>query len=153
MRGALLPVLVVTLALAPAACGAAGDGSEEVEDPHAELRDRLGIEADRPIHSVSLGGRGGDEHVVPTRVDLRSGDVVEFVTADGRVHTVRFPPDSLGGEAADFLRRTGQLESPPLVERGARFVLTFRDAPSGRYPFRADGGGGVAWGVLVVDGG
>lgn len=88
--------------------------------------------------------------MVPPRIELGPGDVVQFFTVDGRVHTVRFPEDSLGPARAAFLRRTGQLESPPLVERGARFVVIFRDAPPGRYPFRSDGSGGVAWGVLVV---
>ena len=69
---------------------------------------------------------------------------------DGRIHTVSFPEDSLPLDAALFLRRTSQLESPPLVERGSRFVLTFEDAPSGRYRFRSEGPGGEAWGLIVV---
>lgn len=145
--------LAVALALSLGACAdEEPPGGEPPADPEAELRWRLGIEDDVSIHRVSLGGRGSSEHVVPARLEIEPGDVVEFVTVDGRVHTVRFFADSLSAAAAEFLRRTDQMQSPPLLERGARFVLTFRDAPSGRYPFRSDGGGGSSRGVVVVDG-
>lgn len=75
-----------------------------------------------------------------------------FTTVDGRVHTVSFPEDSLALDATLFLERTSQLRSPPLVDRGSRFVVTFQGAPEGRYPFRSRGPGGEAWGVLVVGG-
>jgi len=79
--------------------------------------------------------------------------VVEFLCVDGRVHSVRFPRDSLTAEAAAFLSRTSQLASPPLVDRGSRFVLTFEGAPPGRYPFLVEGSGGAGQGVIVVGAG
>jgi len=150
----LLPGVLAGLLL----LGGCGGGEPSPEsgvppDPHAELRERLGLAPDHPIHTITLGGRGGDEHAAPSRVELRPGDVVEFLVVDGRVHTVRFPEDSLTEALASFLRRTDQLESPPLVERGSRFVLTFENAPRGRYPFVSEGTGGSARGVLLVEGG
>ncbi len=144
--------LALALALLAAACSGGDEAStgDASADPDAQLRARLGLDPDRPIHRVTLGGRGASEHVVPARIEIRPGDIVVFVAVDGRVHTVRFPLDSLSARTADFLRRTDQLESPPLLDRDARYVLTFEDAPGGRYPFVSDGGGGSAGGVVVV---
>jgi plastocyanin len=86
-------------------------------------------------------------------VDISEGDYVEFYVADGRVHTVSFPPDSLTEAARLFLTGSEQDASPPLLERGARFVLTFRDAPEARYPFLSAAHGDTAYGVVVVGGG
>lgn len=145
----MLTSLAALLVLA--ACARDVD-TDEAADPYLELRERLGIGADRPIHRVVLGGRGAREHVVPTQLTVRPGAVVDFVTVDGRVHTLSFADDSLSAEARDFLRRTGQTGSPPLLDRGARFVLDLDGAPEGRYPFRSEGPGGDARGVIVVTG-
>jgi len=103
-----------------------------------------------PIHRVVLSGRGSEHRVVPRRLEVSPGSVVEFLAVDGRVRTLEFPLDSLGGRAAEFLRRTGQEASPPLVDRRERFVLSLREAPPGRYPFRSRGSGGEGWGAIVV---
>lgn len=147
VRRLFLSVFLSLVAIAPA-CG--GEPPEDDVDPQRELRARLDLERDREIHRIALGGRGSDEHVAPARISLGRRAIVEFVTVDGRIHTVTFPEDSLAMDAALFLRRTSQLRSPPLVDRGSRFVLTFEDAPPGRYPFRSDGPGGEAWGLILV---
>lgn len=143
----LAPLLLAALLL-PAACGGEPDGGSA--DPHRELRARLNLDADREVHRIALGGRGAEEHVAPTRLNVGPSAVVEFLTVDGRIHTVSFPEDSLPLDAVLFLRRTSQLRSPPLVDRGSRFVLDFEDAPSARYRFLSEGPGGEAWGVIVV---
>lgn len=145
----LLGALLLAGLLPSAGCG---EGTGESADPHRELRERLDLDADREIHRVSLGGRGAEEHVVPSRLRVGPRAVVEFVAVDGRVHTVSFAEDSLAPDAARFLRRTSQLRSPPLVDRGARFVLSFQGAPGGRYPYRIEGPGGEAWGAILVEG-
>lgn len=158
MRRRLGPGLVVGLAFGASilllfsACGDPSPSGQPRRDSRGELRRSLGIGPDVEIHRITLGGQGAREHVVPPRLEIEAGSVVEFFTVDGRVHTVRFPPDSLTTAAREFLRRTEQLESPPLVERGSRFVLTFEGAPFGRYPFVSDGNGGSTWGVVVVSG-
>lgn len=108
------------------------------------------MDAGREIHQITLGGRGDEEHVVPTLLRVPLDAVVVFTTVDGRVHTVSFPEDSLALDAALFLERTSQLRSPPLMDRGSRFVVTFEGAPRGRYRFRSRGAGGDAWGILLV---
>jgi hypothetical protein len=58
---------------------------------------------------------------------------------DSRVHLLRFLEDELSPLRLQFLRDTAQDRPPPLVERGARLVLTFAEAPVGPYPFVLEG--------------
>ncbi len=102
-------------------------------------------------HEVVLGGRGAIEHVVPTHIAVRSGSRVDFVTADHRIHTVTFLLDDMTTAAREFLRRTDQVSSPPLITRGTRFVVTFADAPTGFYPFRVRSHGDPVDGAIVVE--
>lgn len=102
------------------------------------------------MHTVVLGGRGAEEHAVPSHLQVRPGDAVEFRTVDHRVHTVVFPPDSLSAPLRAFLESTGQGASPPLVSRDSRYVLRLEGAPPGRYPFVSRGHGGTARGSIRV---
>lgn len=143
-RGAGLLLLLVLCS------GSCSGPPEPGPDPEVEGAQALGLSDGARLHRVILGGRGSDEHVLPARIQAFRGDGVEFVTVDHRVHTVWFPPDSLSAQAMAFLTSTEQLESPPLLQRGSRFVLVLEDAPSGRYPFISQGHGGRAFGVIEV---
>lgn len=114
------------------------------------LLDSLGIGLNRTVERVSLGGAREREHVMPPTVRVESGTVVEFYTVDRRVHSITFLADSLTLPARRFLEEKGQLSSPPLVERGSRFVVDFMDAPPGRYPYISHGHGESTRGVIVV---
>jgi plastocyanin len=111
----------------------------------------LGFSTGARVHRITLGGRGAEEHVVPTLVQAHPGDAVEFQSADHRVHTVVFLSDSLSADGLAFLRKTGQLSGPPLVSRGSHFLVRFDDAPPGRYPFLSEAHGGRAHGAVVVE--
>jgi len=115
-----------------------------------EVLEALGLSPRAQLHRVTLGGRGAEEHAVPTLIMASPGDGVEFVTVDHRVHTLTFPVDSLSYEVRLFLEESGQNSSPPLVTRGSRFILNLENAPPGRYPFVADGHGGRAGGLVQV---
>ncbi len=128
-------------------CEGAGD---RPPDPELEGARALGLASDARLHSVTLGGRGAQEHAVPARVQAVPGDAVEFRTVDHRVHTLVFLSDSLSVDARSFLEATGQMASPPLVTRGSRFLLRLEGAPRGRYVFRSEGHGGAAFGVVEV---
>jgi plastocyanin len=117
--------------------------------PDTLLRTELGLTDRDEVHRVTLTG-GRAEALDPAETTLPPGAWVEFVTADGRIHEVIFEADSLGAEALAFMQRTDQMSSPPLVNQGQRFVVSFREAPEGRYPFRVEGNGGPARGVVVV---
>jgi plastocyanin len=114
------------------------------------LRDSLGIAPSVTIHRIVLGGRGGDEHLAPARLEVAPGDLVQFLNVDRRIHTVAFRSEGLSPEGRRFLRSTSQLESPPLLHGGSRFVVTFRDAPPGEYPFVSEGAGGSETGIILV---
>jgi len=129
------------------ACGGAVDGGEALSTEEARA---LGLRPGAQLHRVTLGGRGAEEHAVPTRIQASPGDGIEFLTVDHRVHTLEFVRDSLSEEVGAFLDSTGQMTSPPLVSRGSRFMLRLQDAPPGRYHFLSDGHGGQARGVIEV---
>lgn len=83
-------------------------------------------------------------------MSIEPGSYVEFVTTDWLVHEVRFEIDSLGTAQRAFLERTDQVASPPLIERESRYVLSFVEAPPGRYGYRLEGNGRAGRGVIVV---
>ena len=90
------------------------------------------------------------EHVVPPHVEMAMGEWVQFLTLDRRVHMVSFVPDSLSPKALEYLVDTGQLEGPPLLARGSRFLVDFRDAPAGRYVFSSVSHGDPVFGSVTV---
>lgn len=141
----LLPLVILWATLG----GCRGSG-EHVQDMAAEEAKALGLPSGAQLHRVTLGGRGAEEHAVPTRIHASPGDGVEFRTVDHRVHTLEFIVDSLTHEVRAFLESTGQVASPPLVSRGSRFILRLQNAPNGRYLFISEGHGGTARGVVEV---
>ncbi len=113
-----------------------------------ELREELGIPDHVPIHRVDLSGRGDEVRVIPTTIEARPGDLVQFVVLDRQVHLIGFREEEISTSALTFLRETSQDAFPPLVERGARIVLSFEGAPVGAYPFRVEGNGPPVDGVI-----
>ncbi len=145
-------VALAALALAAApGCEARGNaaGEQATHRPDTTLSRALGLTDRDRVTRVTLVGADSEE-ISPPRVEVRSGAWVEFVTGDWRVHEVHFELDSLAGAARAFLKRTDQVSSPPLVDLGSRFVVDFAHAPSGRYPFVAEGNTAPGHGVVVV---
>ena len=127
-----------------------GRGDGPTSDP--ELRRELGIPSETPIHRVDLSTRSDRIRLLPRAVEVRDGDVVQFVVMDYRTYLVRFDEEAMDPDRVGFLRSTGQDRPPPLVEEGARLVLTFDDAPIGSYFFDVEGGGLLASGAIHVIG-
>lgn len=117
--------------------------------PDALLQEELGLTTTDRVHRVTLTG-GEVEQADPVMVSIEPGSHVEFVTSDWLIHEVIFEADSVTGERWEFLARTDQTASPPLLERESRYVLTFVGAPAGRYPYRIEGNGAPGRGVIVV---
>ena len=99
---------------------------------------------------VHLSGGRDVEHIVPPHVEIWVGEWVQFVTLDRRVHTLSFVSDSLSPAALAYLADTGQLEGPPLLERGSRFFVDFRKAPEARYVFSSASHGEPVFGSVTV---
>ena len=147
IRNRLVPAaLAMACVLAAGAC----DRGDPELRPDDLLRDSLGLGDEDRVHTVRISTASSRERAEPDTLRVLPGDLVQFVTEDRRPHTVAFFVDSLPEAAAAFLRSTGQEGSPPLVEVESRFLVTFRDAPEGRYPYRVEGTGEAATGAVVV---
>jgi plastocyanin len=117
--------------------------------PDDLLRSELGLTDRDRVHTVEVFG-GSAEHAEPRRLEVLPGDYVQFVSTDWRVHEVHFVKDGLPEDLWQFLADSRQESSPPLVQRGARFVMTFQDAPTGTYAYRLEGNSESGDGVIVV---
>ncbi len=117
-------------------------GEETSTDPYFEIIATAQV--------VQLSGGRDVEHVVPPHLEIAKGEWVQFLTLDRRVHTVSFVPDSISPDALEYLADTGQLEGPPLLARGSRFLVDFREAPTGRYVFQSVSHGGPVFGSVTV---
>ncbi|HEX7119218.1 MAG TPA: hypothetical protein VF212_10545 [Longimicrobiales bacterium] len=135
-------VFALCLGLAAPACDAPALGERPAV---LELdSDTVRLEAGVTVADVVLRS-GGADAVHPDTIRIRVGDVVQFTAADARSHAVEFDRERLTPDAAAFLERTTQLRSPPLLTRGARWIVSFDGAPPGAYPFTdiATGAGGL----------
>jgi hypothetical protein len=135
LAGPTWKALLLTFGIALGGCEARASGSSMAVDS-AE---------------IVLGGWGSEEHVVPSRVIVRSGGAVVFLTVDHRVHTIEFQSDSLSAPILAFLESTAQLRSPPLLARGSVYRISLAGAPPGYYPFIAEGPGPPVLGAIVVE--
>ncbi|HEX6938998.1 MAG TPA: hypothetical protein VF158_06260 [Longimicrobiales bacterium] len=125
-------VFALLLALAAPACEspALGERGEVLELDGDTVRLAPGV----AVADVLLRA-GAPDAVEPETIRIRSGDVVRFTAADARVHAVAFERARLAPAAVAFLDSTAQLRSPPLLTRGARWIVSFEGAPAGSYPF------------------
>lgn len=113
-----------------------------------ELAEALGLSPRTPIHRISLADREGRIGVFPSVLEIGARDVVQFRAEDRRVYGIRFLEAEMSSASRDFLADRHQLASPPLVEAGARFVVSFEGAPEGIYPFLVEGSGGSQRGEI-----
>ncbi len=117
--------------------------------PDEVLQAELGLTLDDRVYRVTLSG-GQSERADPAALSIEPGGYVQFLTSDWLIHEVVFETDSLDVPQREFLERTDQVASPPLIERESRYVLSFVDAPAGRYAYRLEGNGRPGRGVIVV---
>jgi plastocyanin len=95
------------------------------------------IQLDAGVTLVDVSVRRGDAgDFDPAALSAKPGDVVRFTAADNGGHAIVFESTALAADARDYLERTGQMRSPPLIESGSSWVVTLDDAPAGDYPFR-----------------
>lgn len=148
-RGSSGLTAVSLLSVVLASCGK-GEVPPPQNPPDALLRDSLQLGDDDRVFRISLSSENGDNRADPTTIQVPMGAWVEFVSVDGWPRTVAFVLDSLSSPAAELLRSSGQDASPPLLDAGDRFVVTFTGAPAGRYPFRIEGSAGPVEGAVVI---
>jgi plastocyanin len=143
-----LPCAAATLVLSAAlfACRSEPDLTLR---PDSILRAELGLTLEDLVHRVAVTG-GEVERAEPAALSIEVGSYVEFVTTDWLVHEILFDTTDLSASQRGFLARTDQMQSPPLIDRGSRYVLSFVDAPPGRYTYRLEGNGTASRGTIVV---
>jgi plastocyanin len=144
-RWLVVAVATVSIVLAATSC----DRTPPELLPDDLLRSELGLTDRDRVHTVEVFG-GSAEHAEPRRLEILPGDYVQFVSTDWRVHEVHFVEDGLSTELWRFLADSRQESSPPLVQQGARFVMTFEGAPAGTYAYRLEGNSETGDGVIVV---
>jgi hypothetical protein len=132
------------------ASGACGTDFPPPSDP--ELAEALGLPHRTPIYRFDLADRQGAVGLFPAEWEISEGGVVQFVTRDPRVYSIHFDRAAMSAEAWQFMEASGQESSPPLTREGARFVLSFENAPPGAYPFRVEGQSEAARGEIRVRG-
>ncbi|HTS88464.1 MAG TPA: hypothetical protein VMG41_08240 [Gemmatimonadales bacterium] len=98
----------------------------------------LGAQQTHEIRLVQ-GGRQGYSFE-PSRVNVRPGDVVQFVVTSGGPYVVGFEPEGLSDRDRLLLdqalpEHTGPLRGPVLRGAGARFRIIVPDLPKGQYRF------------------
>ncbi len=138
--GVLICLVVVGCGIEPKAVPEVVE--EASTDPHSEIAAVAQV--------IQLSGGRDVEHIVPPHLEIEMGQWVQFVTLDRRVHTVSFVSDSLSPEAFEYMTDTGQLQGPPLLSRGSRFLVDFREAPAGRYVFSSASHGDPVFGSVTV---
>lgn len=80
--------------------------------------------------------RSAEGEFDPRVVEADTGDIVRFIAGDNGGHAIVFESSSLSAGVRDFLERTAQMRSPPLIASGSSWVVTLEGAPAGDYPFR-----------------
>ena len=115
------------------------------------LQDSLGLSPDAPVTTIRLTNQNGAEVVAPDSVSIEVGFWVDFRGDDGFPRAVSFTLDSLSPGGRSFLHALGMEGSPPLLGDGVHWVVDFSDAPPGRYPYRVEGTGESAYGVIRVE--
>jgi len=116
------------------ACERAGPGGEQKDRTLELANDTIDVPAGTDLHDVVV--RLGDQHrdFSPAQLQARPGDYLRFTADDSRTHAIAFEPAT--PELKTFLETTGQLRSPPLITKGASWVITLKNAPAGQYTFR-----------------
>ena len=88
------------------------------------------LDAGVALHDVGVkSSRKGD--FFPQQITAKAGDVVRFTSRDTRTHALQITAPTTEGKT--MLQASGQLRSPPLVERGQAWVVTLKGLPAGTY--------------------
>jgi plastocyanin len=126
--------IFILLALLALACNR---GAQPEERAVLELAEET-IHLEHGVRLTDILVRSGSATsaaFVPDTVRARPGDVVRFIAADRHPHSIAFESSQLSPAVEEFLRSSSQLRGPPLITEGASWIVSFADAPAGRYPF------------------
>jgi plastocyanin len=125
---------VFVLLLLASACDRGALAGDKKDRTLELANDTIELPAGIDLHDVTV--RTGEQHrdFDPSQSQARPGDYLRFTIDDTRTHAIVFEP--VTPEQRQFLESTGQLRSPPLITKGASWVIALKNAPVGQYPFR-----------------
>lgn len=107
----------------------------DLDPPVLELaHDTIRLDGSVTLHEVRILREAGGEFD-PSSIVAEPGDIIRFTADDQAGHAIAFDGAALIAEVREYLERTGQLRSPPLITSGAAWVIALDDAPPGDYPF------------------
>lgn len=131
------PALFLLVCFVLPACGRAEAPLERDSEPAGAAAEALFAPAASggTTHLVRLVARGDQYGFDPPELRVRPGDVVRFVHTGYQPESVAFDADAATPEAGEFLRRHALDAGPLLIQPGAVYDVSFRDAPPGVYPF------------------
>ena len=96
--------------------------------------DTIDVPQGSDLHDVTVMTNAQSKDFEPAQVNATTADFLRFTTDDSRTHAIVFEVSD--ANARTFLESTGQLRSPPLVTKGASWVIVLKGAPAGTYTFR-----------------
>jgi plastocyanin len=131
-RSSRAGAFLLALASVGAGCDRAGpDGDRLIELTHDTIR----LADSVVLHEVTVSRQATGEFE-PAVLQVTAGDVVRFRAGDRGGHAILFDGGALEPEVREYLERTGQMRSPPLITVDAAWVITLDAAPAGEYRFR-----------------
>jgi plastocyanin len=131
-----VPVFCAVFALALALAGCQTDKADARGPRVLELNaDTVQVPDSVRVATIRIN-RVTAAELAPAAVSLRAGDLLRFIAEDGAAHAIAFDGGAMSAEARSFLEHSGQMRSPPFVEAGATWVVSFKGAPPGVYRFR-----------------
>jgi plastocyanin len=87
------------------------------------------------VHDIVVQSVTGGEFQ-PAAVEIRTGDVVRFRMEDSRTHVLAFDDAGTPEAVRQLFRTKSQDRSPPLVAKGATWIVSFEAVPAGNYTYR-----------------
>ena len=96
--------------------------------------DTIDVPDGTDLHDVVVKTNNQHKDFEPIQLTARPGDYLRFTTDDSRTHAIVFEVADPG--IRTFLESSGQLRSPPLLTKGASWVIALKGAPLGAYTFR-----------------
>jgi plastocyanin len=85
------------------------------------------------IHDLVVRYQATAGEFGPQEVEVHVGDVLRFTAIDAGSHALTLDSHTNTGLVRDFLDRTGQRRSPPLLHAGATWIVSLDQAPTGEY--------------------
>ncbi len=135
----LVGAFVLAVILPLTACDRGGPGGARSDEKGPRVLELSGDTVKLPdsVHVATVRiDRTKLAELEPPASTVRTGDLLRFISQDAGAHAIAFDGEAMTAEARAFMEKAGQLRSPPFMAEGSTWVISFKDAPAGSYPYR-----------------